>query len=118
MAEYSISSTTGFEPVNLIDEEDIAFSDAREDRGKVSRLLQGRRRSGPELDAKLIGDDGRKGRLSQAGRAGEKDMIQVLAAFLRRFDIDSQVLLELLLSNELREEAGPQRELFTIVWPG
>ncbi len=56
-----------------------------------------------------MGQDGRQRRLAEAGRAVEEDVVEGLAALLRRRDCDAQVVLDALLADVLIEQARPQR---------
>ena len=63
---------------------------------------------GSEADSELAGDDlGERG-LAEAGRAEEEDMVERVAAALRRLDEDPQILPRRLLADEIVERLGAQ----------
>ena len=63
------------EAVNLVDEEDVAFLQARQDRGQVPRVLDRGTRGQAQGGSHLCGDNHGEGRLAQARRAGEQDVV-------------------------------------------
>ena len=62
--------------VDLVDEEDVAGLQAGEDRGHVSLALERRAGDRADADAELLADDRREGRLAEAGRADEQDVVE------------------------------------------
>ena len=72
------------QPVDLVDEQDVALAQAGEDRGQVAGALDGGAGGGPDLRAELRGDDVGQGRLSQARRAVEQDVVHRLGPMPRR----------------------------------
>src|SRR5439155_2619926 len=62
------------EAVDLVDEEDVALLDAREDRGEVAGTLDGGPARVVDVHAELARDDRGEGRLADAGRAVEEDV--------------------------------------------
>ena len=66
------------EPVDLVDEEDVARLERGEDRRDVL-LLERRAGDRAEADAELLADDLRERRLAEARRAGEQHVVERLA---------------------------------------
>ena len=62
-----------------------------------------------ERDVELVGDDLRQRRLAQAGRPGEQDVVERLAARGGGRDRDRELLLQRLLADELVEPLRAQR---------
>ena len=100
-AGYSDSSTTLFEPVDLVDEEHVAGGEVQKDRAESALVVD--RRPGADLDrhAKLVGDDVRERRLAEARRAAQQHVLDRLAAAARRLEKDAEVLADLLLADVL-----------------
>ena len=71
--------------------------------GRAARDVQGH----PELARQDVGERG----LAQAGRAGEEDVVERLAALARRLGVDAEVPDDLLLTHVLVEGGGPERLL-------
>ncbi len=61
-----------------------------------------------DVDAELAGDDRREGRLAEAGRAIEEDVVGCLSPPLRGRQEDRQVRLDLSLADVLVERSGSQ----------
>ena len=96
--------------VDLVDEEDVARLERREDRGDVL-LLDRRACDRADADAELLADDVRERRLAEARRAGEQHVVERLAARLRRRERDLELLLDALLADEVVEAARAERAL-------
>ena len=73
--------------------------------------LERRPRDGPDADAELLPDDVGEARLAEARRPDEQDMVERLAARLRRGKRDAQLLLDALLPDEVVEVPRPERLL-------
>ena len=99
------------DPVDLVDEEDVLQLEAGEDRGHVALPLQRRAGDRADADAELLADDLRERRLAEPGRADEQDVVERLAARLRRRERDRELLLDALLADELVQPARPERAL-------
>ena len=97
------------EPVDLVDEQHVAFVEIGQDGGQVPGPLDRRAGDRPDRDLHLVGDDVRERRLAQSGRAAEQDVIQHVVALLGRFQRDPQRLLGALLADVFIEAAGAQR---------
>ena len=61
--------------VDLVNKEDVAFLQARQDSGQVARMLDGGAGGQTQRRPHLGGDDHGERRLAQTGRACEQDMI-------------------------------------------
>ena len=68
------------EPVDLVDEQDVALFEIGEQRGEVAGLGDHRPGGGAEIDAELARDDLRQRGLAEAGRADEQHVVERLAA--------------------------------------
>ena len=99
------------QPVDLVDEEHVARLERGEDRGDVALALERRARDLADADAELAADDLRERGLAEPGRAGEQNVVERLAARLRRVERDRELLLDALLADEVGERARPQRAL-------
>ncbi len=99
----------GGEAMDLVDEQDIARLEVGQDGGEIAGLGQHRPGGGAEADAELAGDDLGEGRLAEAGRAEQQDMVERLAAGAGGVDVDAQIGLGLLLADEFGERLGTQR---------
>ena len=64
-----------------------------------------------DADAELLADDVREARLAEARRADEENVVERVAARLRRGERDRELLLHALLADEVGEAARPQRLL-------
>ena len=96
----------GVQAVDLVDEEDVVLLRAScEERRERALVLDDRAARRDELDAHLVREDVRERRLAEAGRPAEEDVIERLAALLRRLDEDAEVLLVLRLPDVVVE--GP-----------
>ena len=93
----------GLQPVDLVDEQDIAATERREDARQIALALQRRPGGHARLGAHLVRQQVRQGGLSQARRARQKHVVQGSAALLGCGHIDLQILDHLALPYELRE---------------
>src|SRR5688572_14583966 len=99
------------QPMDLVDEKNIAVLKVGNDRGKVARLFDDRASRGAQCRAHLIRHDVRKRRFAYAGRSSEENMIQRLTPLQRRLHKHAQVVLYLLLADVLRQLRRPERRL-------
>ena len=76
------------EPMDLVDEQDVALAQAGQDGGEIAGPLDGRARGRPDLGAHLGGDDVRQRRLAQPRRAVEQDVVDRLGSMLGGVDED------------------------------
>src|SRR5262249_43981740 len=97
--------------VDLVDEEDVARLERRQDGGDVALPLERRAGDLAEADAELAPHDLRERRLAEARRAREQQVVERLAARLRRVERDRELLLDALLPDEVVERRRPQRAL-------
>ena len=95
--------------VDLVDEEDAAGLQRGQERGDVGLALERRAGGHDERRVELGGDDLRERRLAEAGRSGEQDVVEHLAARERGLDRDRELLLERRLADEVLEAARAQR---------
>src|SRR5579885_70067 len=103
------------EPVNLVDEEDIARLLVGQDSHQVSGPLEGRARRDADVDAHLGGDHTGQRGLAKPRWPVQKDVIQRLAPLFRGIQQDAQILLHLGLADIFGEAARPQAELGRIL---
>ena len=97
------------EPVDLVDEQDIAVFEIGEKRCEVAGLGDDRAGGRAEIDAELARHDlGERG-LAEAGRPGEQHMVERLAPAARRLDEHFEVRADLGLADELGERLRPER---------
>ena len=101
--------------VDLVDEEDVLRVEAREDRRHVALPLERGPGDRADADVELLADDRRERRLAEAGRPDEQDVVERLAASLRRLERDLELLLRPLLADELVESPRPERLLDLLV---
>ena len=99
------------EAMDLVDKQDVAGVQARQDGGQVTRALDGRPRGDAQLRAHLRGHDARQRGLAQARRAVEQHVIQRLMAQRRGLHVDAQRLLDCVLPGVFRQCFGSQRGL-------
>src|SRR5579859_5822455 len=97
--------------VDLVDEEHVSRLERGEDRGDVALALEGGAGDRADADSELLVDDVREARLAEPRRAGEQEMVEGVAASLRRGERDRQLLLHALLPDELVEPARTERLL-------
>src|SRR6266404_2594928 len=103
--------------MNLVDEQDVAFSKIRQQRCKVAGFFDNRSGSGLNVTAHLVGDDVSQGGLAESGRTVEQHVIESLPAFARGLDKDRQVLFGLVLTDVLAKQfrSETQLKLFLVV---
>ena len=99
------------QPVDLVDEENVARLERGEDRRHVALPLEAGPGDAADADAELLTDDVREARLAEAGRADEQHVVERLLARARCLKRDLELLLDALLADELVEPARAQRPL-------
>src|SRR5262249_48229092 len=99
------------QPVDLVDEEDLAALEVREDRREVARALEHGTRRRADADRELVRDHVRERRLPEAGRAVEEHAVEDVAARARGRDLHAEVLADRLLADVLVERARTERRL-------
>ena len=105
----------GAETVYLIDEQHIVRFEAREQPCEVTGFVQHRTAGYLESHAKLIGDDITQGRLTQARRAEEQDVVQTLVTKLRCFYEYLQIGCHLTLPCEVGKAQRTQRTILLLL---
>ena len=103
------------QPVNLVDKEDVTVLEVGQDRRERALVFDGWPGSGADADPHLVGDDVGQGRLAQAGRARDQDVLDRLAAALRGGDQDLEVGLDRLLPDELGQLTRAQAAIELLV---
>ena len=96
------------EPVDLVDEQDVALLQIGEQRGQITGPDEHRAGGDPEPDSHLRGHDPGQRGLAQTRGPGEQQVVDRLLPFQRRLDDDAEVLGELALPDELVEGARPE----------
>jgi hypothetical protein len=98
----------GVQAVDLVDEEDVAWGELREETRKRSLVLDDRAVGHVELDPHLVGEDLRQRGLAKPGRAAKEEVVEWLAAPARGFDEDLEVVLVLGLPDVVVEGLGAE----------
>ncbi len=96
------------EPVDLVDEEDVALLEIGQEGGQITGPDQHGAGGDPEPDPHFGGHDPGQGGLAQARGPGEQEVVDRLLPFPGRLDDDAEVLGELALPHELVEGAGTE----------
>ena len=96
------------EPVNFVDEQNIAGLQVGQNRREVASLGNYRPRGRPKADPELTRHDLRQRRLSETGRPVQQGMVQRLATLARRLDENGQILSYRLLPDEIVESLRSQ----------
>ncbi len=99
------------EAVDLVDEEHVAIVERGEDGGQVAGPLDRRAGRVADVDPQLASDDGRQGRLAEAGRPVEEDVVRGLAPLASRREEHRQARLHLALAQVLVHAARAQGAL-------
>ena len=99
------------EAVDLVDEQDVALLERGQDRGEVAGPLDRRARGVLDVHAELAGDDRGEGRLAEAGRAVEEDVVGRLSPAPGRGQQHRQVRLDLALPDVFVERPRSQGAL-------
>ena len=96
------------EPVNLVDEQDVARLEIGKQRRKVAGFCDHRTGCGAEVHAQFARDDLRQRGLAEARRADEQHVVERFLARARRLDEHAQVRARLFLADEVRQSLRPQ----------
>src|SRR5436190_23163790 len=96
-------------PVNLVDEEDRAGLERREEGCDVALALERGTGGLHERHVELPGGDVRKRGLAEAGRAGEQHVVERLPPAPCRLDEQPELALHLVLADEVLEPARAER---------
>lgn len=94
--------------MDLIDEQHVAVFQFGQDRRQIAGSLESWAGSDLKVAAHLRRNDVRKRRLPEAWRTGEKQVVSRLSTASGGTEHDTEVALEFLLSDKLRERAGPK----------
>ena len=101
--------------MNLVDEENVALFEVREDCRQVARSLDSRPARRADVCTELVGDHRGKRGLAEPRRPGKQDVVGAFLALLRRLDKDSERLLHLglpqVVAKLLRAQAAVEREV-------
>ena len=68
------------EPMDLVDEQDVALLEVGEQRGEIAGLGNHRTGGGAKADAQLLGHDLRQRRLAETRRTRKQHMVERIAA--------------------------------------
>src|SRR5262249_29690198 len=97
------------EPVDLIDEQDVALLQIGEQRREIAGLGDHRPGSGAEIDPELARHDLRQRGLAEPGWTDEQPMAARLGPGARRGDEYREILARLFLADELGKLLRTQR---------
>src|ERR1700687_5592289 len=89
--------------MDLVDEQHVPLVEIVYDGGKITSAFDRRPRGHAQVDAELARDDMRQRGLAEAGRSGEQDVIERLAALARGLDRHRENLPDALLPDEFRQ---------------
>ena len=93
-------------PVDLVDEEHVARLERGEDRGDVALALERRARRPAGCRRRARCERSARATSCRARRPGEQNVVERLAARLRRLERDRELLLHALLADEVGEVRG------------
>ena len=97
------------EPVDFVDEQNIALLEIGQKRRKVAGLGDHRAGGGAEIDAEFARDDLRQRGLAQSRRADKQHMVERFLAPACRLDEDRQIFSRLLLTDKFGKLLRTQR---------
>jgi hypothetical protein len=103
------------EPVNLVDEQNVALFEIGEQRREIAGLGDHRPGGGAEIDAQLARDDLRQRGLAEARRADEQHMVERFLARARRLDEHRQIGARFFLADELAQSLRAQGGVRVVV---
>ena len=104
------------QPVDLVDEQDVAGLEVREQRGEVAGALEHRPRGLAQVHPELVrGDDVRERGLAEPGRSEHQQVIQRLAARRGGADEDLHLLAHHRLAHVLVETLRAKRPLHGVL---
>ena len=104
------------EPMDLVDEKDVAFFQTGEQTGEFARFFNHRAAGVFHVHTHGVGDDVSEGGFAEARRPAQQNVFEHVAAFLGRFDHQLETLAHFQLAGELAEHRRPQRNLESGVW--
>ena len=99
------------EPVDLVDEQNVARLEIRQDRNQIALTLDRRARGDAQADAHLGRDDRRQRRLAESRRPVKQDVVERFAALFRRIDEDLERLFDAFLPDVLGKPSRAQAAL-------
>src|SRR5205085_10558013 len=97
-------------PMDLVDEQHVAFFQTSEQAGELARFFNHRTARVFHVHAHRVRDDVSESGFSETGRAAEQNVFEDIAALLRRFYHQLQALAHFELAGELAEHWRPQRD--------
>src|SRR6185369_8247952 len=97
--------------VDLVEEEDVAALERREDPREVGGARERRPARRVEVRARFARDQRAERRLAESGKSRQQDVVERLLAHVRGRQRDAEVLDDARLADEFVEGAGPQFEL-------
>ena len=103
------------QPVNLVDEENIALAQVGQDGGQIAGLFNGRAGGDLEIGIHLVGQDVAERGLAQTGRTVEQHVIQRLPALACGLDQNANFVAQPLLADHLIQRARAQRVINFLV---
>ena len=98
-----------YQPVNLVDEEDVAFLKIGQERRDISSFLNRRTGRAAQLSTHFVGDDVRERRLTQTWRARQQNMIERFFATQGRLHVDPQIIFGVTLADVFDQTSRAQR---------
>ncbi len=96
------------EPVDLVDEQNVALLEIGQERREIARLRDHRTGGRAEIHPQFARHDLGERRLAQARRPDEQHMVERLVAGARRRDEHCEILSRLLLADELDQALRAQ----------
>src|SRR5256885_3539285 len=96
--------------MDLIDEEDVAFTEIRESTNQIARFLERGSGGAADIHAELSRDELSESCLAETGRTEEECVVERLAAGESGVDVDAQRLVHAILPYEFGQALRPKRE--------
>lgn len=97
------------EPMDLVDEEDIARFEVRKYRTEIADFFDGRTGSDADIHPHFFGDDIGESCFAEASRSIEKYVLYIFSATAGRFDEESEIGLDFFLADIFRESLRAER---------
>ena len=97
--------------MDLVDEEQVALFEGREETGEVGGFFDDGAGGDADVAAHLVAEDEGERGLTEAGRAGEQDVVERIAATFGGADHDLEAFDGLGLSGEIGEGERAERGL-------
>ena len=104
------------QPMDLVDEKNVAFFQARKQSRQLARFFDDRPARVFNIHAHRVRDDVGEGGFAEAGWTAQQNVFEDVAALFRRFHHQFQTLPHFHLTGELAEHRRPQRDLESGVW--